>query len=262
LRALVRVKKEKLRDAAGVDQYGVGRAQGAQLLQRRLEAQAELRPDATVIKVDLKAAFQNVSRSNAMQATLEANPEVAHVLKQWYQGKTTHVRRDANGKFTEVFSNKGFDQGCPLAAAAFSISQKSILQPFMQHLRGLDPLAKMYSYLDDTYIVVSKEYASLALAGLDQAVGAIGLQLNPPKTKVRPAAGRQAVQQALHSHFTPALPVVGAAMATRSEESDDALLHLGGEPDGLREVTKRLKDVWQTLARLQTAGLGRQRQRS
>ena len=99
LRALVRVRKERLREAAGDDQYGVGRAHGAQLLQKRLEAQAELRPDATVIKIDVKAAFQNMRRSDAVQAIATAVPEVARVLLSLYAGQSTHLWRDTNGKF-------------------------------------------------------------------------------------------------------------------------------------------------------------------
>ena len=91
LRALVRIRKDQLREAAGKTQYGVGRKQGAQLLQKKLEAQAELRPDATIIKIDIKAAFQNVKRSKAVQAVALALPEVADVIKTWYQGQSRHL---------------------------------------------------------------------------------------------------------------------------------------------------------------------------
>ena len=129
-------------------------------MQKRLEAQAELRPDATVIKIDVKAAFQNMRRSDAVQAIATAVPEVARVLLSWYAGQSTQLWRDTNGKFSEIRSNKGFDQGCPLAAAAFSIAQTAVLEPFIQQLRQADPHAKLYSYLDDTYVVVAKEHAA------------------------------------------------------------------------------------------------------
>ena len=123
----------------------MGRAAGAQLLKKKLDAQVELRPDATVIKVDLKAAFQKVPRSKALQAMLEADAEVAEVLRVWYQGRTTHLWRDALGRLSEVLSNTGFDQGCPLAAAALSAAQTSVLEAFLQQLRQVDPEAKVFS---------------------------------------------------------------------------------------------------------------------
>ena len=258
LRALVRVRREKLRDAAGDNQYGVGRATGAQLLKKKLDAQTELRPDATVIKIDLKSAFQNVPRAKALQTMMEADAEVAEVLRVWYQGRTTHLWRDALGRFAEISSNKGFDQGCPLAASAFSIVQTSVLDPFMQQLRMVDPMAKVYSYLDDTYLVVAKEHAALALAGLEEAFGRIGLQLNPAKTKVWSPAGRAAIQASLIRHYTDTLPVLGAGLGNNSANVEEPLLRLGGEPTGLTQVTQRLKGVWQTLSRLQAAGLTRQ----
>ena len=58
LRALVRVKKERLREAAGPNQYGVGRAAGAQLLKKKLDAQTEFRPVATVLKLTSNLHFK------------------------------------------------------------------------------------------------------------------------------------------------------------------------------------------------------------
>ena len=56
LRALMMVKRERVSDAVGQHQYGVGRKGGAELLISKLRAQTEARPQAVVIKVDQKAA--------------------------------------------------------------------------------------------------------------------------------------------------------------------------------------------------------------
>ena len=69
LRALVRARKDNLKRAAGKDQYGVGREGGASLLVKSLQAQAELRPNAVFLKVDLKKA----SPDNGARSRLQGN---------------------------------------------------------------------------------------------------------------------------------------------------------------------------------------------
>ena len=64
LRALARAQKKELAAAAGPHQYGVGRAGGASLLVKSLQALAEVRPEAAFLKVYLKAAFQTIDRGS------------------------------------------------------------------------------------------------------------------------------------------------------------------------------------------------------
>jgi len=257
LRALCRAKKAELTEAAGKNQYGVGRPGGASLFGKCLQAQAELRPNATFLKVDLKTAFQTMDRGHAFRAMAAADPEVASALAKWYGRPAVHLWRNATGKFEEVTSSRGFDQGCPLAAAAFSIGQRTALDDFLQQLLALDPAAKLYSYLDDTYLVVDSELAALALGGLGKALEPLGLELNPTKTLVWSPAGVTAVLPELRSCYTAALPVLGAHLRTQGD-AEDAPHFLGRGNGGLLEATDRLGKLWENLQRLQKAGLKRQ----
>ena len=40
------------------------------------------------------------------------------------------------------------------------------METYLEQLRQLDPEARVYLYLDDTYVVVDKANAALAFAGL------------------------------------------------------------------------------------------------
>ena len=184
--------------------------------------------------------------------------EVASVLQTWYEGESTHLWRDISGHFHKVGSTKGFDQGCPLAAAAFAIGQRSVLDPFLQQLLQLDPNAKLFSYLDDTYLVIAKEVAARTLAALEQAFEPLGLKLNPTKTKLWSPSGRDGLPPQLYPHYTDALPVLGGELTTSEGHRDGALVHLGGHANGLEEVTERLREVWTALTKLSKAGLTRQ----
>ena len=79
-----------------------------------MEAQAEVRPTAAVVKVDVRAAFQRVSRDVAFKGLEAHDPELAEVLRTWYAGAVEHFWRDAAGHLQTVLSNRGCDQGCPL----------------------------------------------------------------------------------------------------------------------------------------------------
>ena len=116
--------------AVGNHQYGVGRPAGADRVARALRVLAEARPDAMFIKVDLKTAFQLMSRGMAVEALTEACPELTNSFRAWYGGPTEHWWRTAAGTFREITSFTGFDQGCPLAAAGFSAGLNKALAPF------------------------------------------------------------------------------------------------------------------------------------
>lgn len=257
LRALVRAKKAQLREAAGENQYGVGRSSGTQLLYKKLQVQSELRPDAVFIKVDVKAAFQKMERQPALAALAAERPDLKGTLQAWYGTGSTHLWRNGAGRFEEVVSQRGFDQGCPLAPTAFSVGQKTALDPFLVQLLVLDPKAKLYSYLDDTYLVVAKEFAVLALSCLQEALRPLGLELNPKKTFVWSPNGREALPQELRSHFVKTLPVLGARLLSPGDR-EETPLQLGGDGAGLGAGTRRLEKVWQQLWKLQKAGLAKQ----
>ena len=256
LRALVKVKKEQLAAAAGTTQYGVGRKGGTELLVKQLQAQAEIRPNAVFLKVDIKAAFQRLEREPAWRALQDKVPDLADVLKTWYSGPVEHLWRDSAGKFFKVLSDRGVDQGCPLAAAAFAVAQRVVLEPFLAALQGLDPLAKLYSYLDDTYLVVCPAHAQQALHGLQDALATLGLSLNHTKTQAWSPAGVASLPLPLQSYHTAALPVLGKHLRTGGD-ADGSPVNLGQPGAGLQQATQRLGELSRKL-QLRRAGLKKQ----
>ena len=156
-----------------------------------------------------------------------------------------------------VTSSRGFDQGCPLAPAAFAVGQRPALDDFLLQLRRLDPKAKLYSYLDDTYVVVEPTLAQVALAGLEKALEPLGLELNPSKTAVWSPTGRAAVLPGLQGNWVSSLPVLGSHLKTQGDR-DQAPHQLGTQGSGLPEAEQRLRKLWSGLQPLQEAGLKRQ----
>ena len=188
----------------------MGRKAGAQLLHKTLLALSEAFPDAAFLKVDLKAAFQNLERQPAFEAMNAAVPDLAAAVEAWYSEPAHHLWRDAVGHCEYISSSRGFDQGCPLAAAAFCVAQKTVLKPLLVNLKTLDAEARLFSFLDDTYLVVKKPLALLALTALQQALAPLGLQLNQRKTVVFSPSGQQGLPAELSSHCVDSLPALEA----------------------------------------------------
>lgn len=244
LRALSRVKKEAVACAVGPHQYGMGLKAGAQLLVQRLSVQKELRPNAAFVKVDQQTALQKVERGPAAEALEAAVAELSGALRAGYTGGTTHLWRNTSGSFEELCSNRGFDQGCPVAAATFSVAQKTALEPWLAELLLHDPQAKLYSYLDDTYFVVDKCCVGQALKAMETAHGPLGLTLNPDKTVVWSPAGPEGLPAELLRYYAPALPLLGKHL-TVGGDMDEAPVALGGEvTGGLAAATSRLSSLW------------------
>ena len=257
LRALMQVKKKRVADAVGLHQYGVGRKNGADCIVKALQALAEVRPSAAFIKVDIKAAFQSVIREVAFGEVESHDAELASILRLWYKGPVDHLWRNAAGRFETVTSERGFDQGCPLAAAAFSIAQRGALERLLQQMQLADPLARLYSYLDDTYVVVESRYAFQTLQGLQSVLTPLGLELKPSKTFVWCPAGAAMLPADVAAHSITELPVLGAYL--RSHGDAEGTPHqLGRAEPSIPEAIDKLKSLCDTLKRLQAAGLKRQ----
>ena len=121
--------------------------------------------------------------------------------------------------------------------------------PQQQVLQQQDPHARLFSYLDDTYLVVRADLGVLALAGLNRVLAPLGLELNTRKTQVWSPAGAQAVEPELAGHVVPVLPALGTKLRAPGD-ADDAALTLGGEGCGLDQATTRLQQIFARLQEL------------
>ena len=90
LKPVMAAKKESLAKCAGPLQYGVGRLDGANTMIKTIQYLTEVDSTRVLVALDLKAAFQNVSR-HAMRQSIEQNdPDLAAVFSKWYTGTTEH----------------------------------------------------------------------------------------------------------------------------------------------------------------------------
>ena len=79
---------------------------------------AEADNSLVLAALDLKAAFQNVSRRAMLYSIAQTDADLAAVFSKWYNGTTEH-RMHYDSAYTNICANSGVDQGCPLSACGF-----------------------------------------------------------------------------------------------------------------------------------------------
>ena len=109
------------------------------------------------VALDLKAAFQNVSRKAMLFSIAQTSADLAAVFSKSCTG-TTENRMHTDFACTKISANSGVDQGCPLSACGFSANVDPILRSVMAQLcTPYDSGAKLFAYLDDWYLRVKQQ---------------------------------------------------------------------------------------------------------
>ena len=192
LKSVMAAQKESVAKCAGPLQYGVGRPDGANTMIKTIQYLAEADVSRVLVALDLKAAFQNVSRRSMLYSIAQTDADLAAVFSTWYTGTTEH-RMHYDSAYTKISANSGVDQGCSLSACGFSAVVDPVLRSVMAQLCTLyDSGAKLFAYyLDATGICGSNRsiYCRQSLASLqppDQST----LLYSPPRYKYGKALAR------------------------------------------------------------------------
>ena len=152
LKAVIAAKQASVIEAAGALQHGVGCKDGANKMIKSIQYFAGADQSRVLVALDLKAAFQNLSRRSMLYILGQHDPELATVFSRWYTGSTTH-RMHYDVSYAHIQASSGIDQGCPLSPCGFAAAVEPISRAILSETRSrLDGGAKLWSYLDDWYI--------------------------------------------------------------------------------------------------------------
>ena len=145
---------------------------------------AEADNSRVLVALDLKAAFQNVSRRAMLYSIAQTDVDLAAVFSKWYTGTTEH-RMHYDSAYTKISANSGVDQGCPLSACGFSAVADPVLRSVMaQRCTHYDSGAKLFAYLDDWYLWIKPQYLLQTIVIITAATGSVNLALQPTKIQV------------------------------------------------------------------------------
>ena len=101
LKSVMAAKKESVAKCAGPLQYGVGRPDGANTMIKTIQYLAEADNSRFLVALDLKAAFQNVSRRAMLYSIAQTDADLAAVFSKWYTGTTEH-RMHYDSAYTKI----------------------------------------------------------------------------------------------------------------------------------------------------------------
>ena len=113
---------------------------------------AEADNSRVLVALDLKAAFQNVSRRAMLYSAAQTDADLVAVFSKWYTGTTEHMLH-YEPAYTKISANSGVDQGCPLSACGFSAAVDPVIRSVLAELcTHYDSGAKLFAHMDDWYL--------------------------------------------------------------------------------------------------------------
>ena len=129
-------------------QHGIATPGGAELLSHHIQVLLERNPDWSVLKTDVRNAFNSVARKCLLQRVAEDFPDVYPHVRQMY-GDPSKLIYVTEGRVELLTSSQGVHQGDPLGPALFSATIHPIIYEVAERHNNVTILA----YLDDIYAV-------------------------------------------------------------------------------------------------------------
>ena len=257
LKSVMAAKKESVAKCAGLLQYGVvGRPDGANTMIKTIQYFAEADNSRVLVALDLKAAFQNVSRRAMLYSIAQTDADLAAVFSKWYTGTTEH-RMHYDSAYTKISANSGVDQGCPLSACGFSAVVDPVLRSVMADICRLhDPGAKLFAYLDDWYLWIKPQYLLQTVAIITVATRSVNLDLQSTKTQVWKGSCQDPSPPEFQDKVTLTLSCLGGHLQSHGDiEPSPVVL---GEQTSMEKTTQRFQRIATTLADVNAEGLNAQ----
>ena len=181
-RSLARRYAARFDEATRPFQFALQVRAGTDCLASMLRVAVELDPEATVVSLDGRSAYDCVSRAAFLRKLEEVAPALLPFVRGFNVRQSVYLWWDSQGVCHRILQGEGCEQGDPLAPALYALAQHDGLAAASQGLRSGDRLA---AFLDDLYVFTT---ASRARDSIDAVTGAVeeyaGVSSNLGKTRV------------------------------------------------------------------------------
>ncbi|MDP3213170.1 MAG: reverse transcriptase family protein [Deltaproteobacteria bacterium] len=164
-------------------QFGVAIRGGAEAIIHYTRAHLKREPDHCLVQVDIKNAFNQVSRQSFFETLAQDFPSLFRYAKCFYGIEGQLFINDD----TCIASREGVQQGDPLGPFLFCLA----MHPVLSELTASHPQCKVLAYMDDISILGPPAAAFRVFEDLKTLCAGVGLQVNPNKCVVfsRPLEG-------------------------------------------------------------------------
>ena len=253
LKSGMAAKTESVAKQAGPLQNGVGRPDGAKTMIKTIQYLAEADNPRVLVALDLKAAFQHVSRRAMLYSIAQTDADLAAVFFKWYTGTTEH-RMHYDSAYTKISANSRVDQGCPLSACGFSAVVDPVLRSVMAQLCTLyDSGAKLFAYLDDWDLWIKPQYLLQTIAVITTATRSVNLALQSTKTQVWKGSCQDPILPEFQDKVTLTLSCLGGHLQIHGDTEPSPVVL--GEQATMEKTTQRFQKIATTFADLNAEGL-------
>ena len=163
-------------------QYALQARSGTDALATQLRVALERAPDAVVVSLDGRAAYDTMSRESFLTALQDAAPSLLPFVRLFYGRTCIYYWWDDTGRRREVRQGEGCEQGDPLAPALYAIGQHAALLAAQSRLQADE---EVFAFLDDLYVLTTLPRARVARDVVAGAVEAgCGIASNHGKTRI------------------------------------------------------------------------------
>jgi len=156
-RSLLLQERVRLKEAVAPHQQAIGQKAACELVVKSLRLLAQAHPDCIIATLDLRNAYNTLSRAAVLEAVVARTPWLAPMTLLFYSSPSSYTYRN-DYQSAQVWSPLGVEQGDVEAPALFALALAPALQTIQEELNliclteSLSPVTIM-AYLDD--IVVS-----------------------------------------------------------------------------------------------------------
>ena len=160
-------------------QYGIATPEGAELLTHHIQVLLESNPDWSILKTDVRNAFNSVARKHLLRQIEEDLPDIYPHVRQMY-GEPSTLIYVTEGRVELLTSSQGVHQGDPLEPALFSVAIHPILCQVVERHNSVTILA----YLDDIYAVGPTQSLQDVLDDLKTSLSSVDLEICDKKCEL------------------------------------------------------------------------------
>ena len=128
LRALLRRKRQEVRDAVGEMQFALGRAGGADAAFKAIYLNVESGVNRGVLSVDLKNAYGSIRRTAVQDAVRKRAPWLGPLVDRLLGTHTRNAFDTADGDAIWIEHGTCVPQGCPLSTFLLCVTVAGVLE--------------------------------------------------------------------------------------------------------------------------------------
>ena len=170
-RLLLARDRSEVEAALGKAQYGFTPS-GRESIMVQINTLLDLHPDWVVAGLDIKNAFNTVSRLALLEECRTRLPQLFPLARACYADASTLFYRDDDGPHN-IDSASGSQQGDPFGGVLFALAYRTVLD----RLHAAFPDLHVFCFWDDTTLVGPADLVARAISWLNSEEGAIRVNL-------------------------------------------------------------------------------------